>query len=735
MDKLIEILKADEEEYQQQKKSASGGEQNAASLPAGAVSGGDDEGGPFPAADTSQSASDPETVGEEGEEPAGVPNTVQIEAYTIEDALVEASEQLDVSMGQLDYEILEQGSRGFFGIGRKPYLLAVTALAAGPTEGLDPLAGEFAFDSEGGGGGQQEDIVVDRDGEVLIRPTKDGINLIVKPPLGNGKPATVNDVNTKLFELGLMNNVEAKQIEEIVNASSGEKIKIGEWMPNEENDSQISIEISNDEMRATGYISPPKQLGRYLEEEDIKAELEAEGVVVGIKEDTIKNIVENDVFNQRIMLAEGEPAVNGEDARVDYKFRTSQEAMFEEDEKGQIDFHEQNKVENVVQGQELAVFIPAKPGEPGRTVTNKLLEATDGKDMDINNIAGKNTEISEDETKVIASVNGQVLLKSNRISVEPIYEVHGDVDLNVGNIVFLGRVIVTGNVEDGFSIKASSDVEIRGSVQRAVVESEENVIISNGVLGRDLGEGSEAVIIAQGNVRAKFTQNARITAGRTVYIGESSINCMIDASKDIIMDGKRGQLTGGRARASEEINVKILGAQAYTETVVEAGIDPKSREELMGLENQVSEKKEAQGKINKDVTQLQIRKEEQKGLSEEKEEKLNQLLRDKKQLQKEIEELEKQADEIKGYLSMVGEKGSIAASKEVHPGVKIMVKNATLDVRDPFKFQKFIQDGGNIRPVPYEEPREYKEEADNKKKEEEKKKKKAKDASSKKKKK
>ncbi len=689
MQKLKTLLEADEKEYQA--RQAAVPPRPVKSFPA---SGGAAKDTGFPEPD--------EAGAGVSEVPDGGTNAVEITAFSIEDALNEAADRLSVPISSLDYEIIQQGQKGFLGFGRKPFIVQVMVMRAG-ADGLEHSFSD-GLDLDIDAKVPHEEIIVDRDGEFKIRPNKEGVMLIVKPPVGSGKKVDLTKVKTRLFELNLK-DVPDNVVEEAVSVQDGVPVKIGEWIPNEDNDAHLEIDVSSDEMRVTAILFPPKSLGRYLDYDDIVAALQAEGVSVGIKEDTIRNMVENEVFNQKIMVAEGERARDGADARIVYKFRTSDEIELTEDEKGQIDFHELNKVENVVVGQELAELVPETLGTPGRTVTNKLIEAKDGKEIEIRSFAGKNTEVSEDSVKIIATVNGQVILINNKVTVDPVFEVHGDVNLEVGNIVFLGKVIVTGNVEDGFSVKASGDIEIRGSVGRATLESEQNIRVNVGIMGRELGKG-EAVLIASGDVYAKFVQNARIEAGRTVYVYESIINCMIDAEKDILLNGKRAQITGGRLRASEEINAKILGSPSYTETILEAGINPKSREELLQLESQLNEKKERMSALNKDITNLEIRKEEQKGLSEEKEAKLKELLKERMTLQKESKELETQAEEIKSYLSMVGEKGCIGAAKLAYPGVRVTVKNAILDIRDEFKYVKFVQDSGNIRSLPYEEARE-----------------------------
>jgi len=42
----------------------------------------------------------------------------------------------------------------------------------------------------------------------------------------------------------------------------------------------------------------------------------------------------------------------------------------------------------------------------------------------------------------------------------PVYEVDGDVDYGVGNINFIGSVVIKGSIRDGFSVVAGSDIRL-----------------------------------------------------------------------------------------------------------------------------------------------------------------------------------------------------------------------------------------------------------------------------------
>ena len=50
---------------------------------------------------------------------------IQISAKTVNDAITEACQRLTVTSDKLEYEVIEEGSSGFLGIGSKPAIIKV----------------------------------------------------------------------------------------------------------------------------------------------------------------------------------------------------------------------------------------------------------------------------------------------------------------------------------------------------------------------------------------------------------------------------------------------------------------------------------------------------------------------------------------------------------------------------------------------------------------------------------
>jgi uncharacterized protein (DUF342 family) len=293
-----------------------------------------------------------------------------------------------------------------------------------------------------------------------------------------------------------------------------------------------------------------------------------------------------------------------------------------------------------------------------------------------------------------------VLITGGLINVEPVLKIDGDVNIKTGNIIFLGTVIISGNVEPGFSVKASGNIEIRGIVDKAELDAEGDIIVHQGITGKSGGS-----IRAGRSLWARFIENAGIEAGNMVVASDGIINCHVDAYKRIVCQGKRARIVGGRLRASEEINAKIIGSPTSgTETICEVGIDPQSKEQLEKLNAAKAEMEKQLDETQLNLQTLVNIKKQRKSLPPDKEAALEELTEKKNLLTADIQKTNEDAAKIHEFLTALKAKGRVSASDKVYPGVKIFIRDIQENVRTEYKAVTFQLADGLIRVGPYEEP-------------------------------
>jgi len=616
---------------------------------------------------------------------------VTVSGSTLEDAVAEAAVLLDLPVRRLEYEVTEKGARGFFGSGKKDWVIKAYErifTKKEETRGRQEVLDEF----------DEAPVDNDADGDVFLHLSPDGAFLKVVPPRGKGHKAPESEA-VKLLVSRSVQNYDKEQVSSIVREAAGNYIRIGEFDHRPINDSMVTVDISDAEMKAYITVSPPGPGGCDISVETYLSFLRNNRVVYGVDEEGLRGFADRPVYNEKIAIAEGQKPLNGQNAYIKYNFETDQTKIkLREGSNGRIDFKDINIIKNVVEKQPLAKKIAAEEGTMGRTVTGKVIPAKNGKDIPIP--LGKNVHLGDDGVTIIADINGQVVLSGGKINVEPIYTVQGDVNLKTGNIIFLGTVVIKGNVDDGFSVKAAGNIEVNGTVGKAELDAEGDIIVHQGITGKSSG-----MVRAGRSIWARFIENTVVETGNMVVVSDGIINSQVDAYKRIICRGKRAHIVGGRLRASEEINAKILGSPTSgTETICEVGIDPKSKMQLETLTVKKAEMEKQLEDIQLNLQTLINIKKQRKSLPEDKEAYMGELMDKRQMLVQDLQKNTGDTEKIQELLSAIKVRGRVSASSKVYPGVKIIIRDAVSDVHTEYKAVTFVLEKNLVRVTRYEEP-------------------------------
>jgi uncharacterized protein (DUF342 family) len=617
--------------------------------------------------------------------------TVDASGPTLEAAVNEAAALLDTSIRRLEYEIIERGSTGFLGAGKKDWIIRAyereRAIKKKLTE--EQLVEEDAAEVQ---------VIPDKDGDAYVQRWPDGVYLKVTSPSGNGRKVYLASALHALHGKQI-DDFDADLVEKLVNEAGGMYVKVAEYKHNPLNDSTASVEVDDSEMGVLLLVHPPGEGGADIRYETYVSLLKQNRVYHGVKEEFLVEFSDRPVYREKVEVAEGIRPVNGRDAYIEYNFETDQTKIkLKEGANGKVNFKELNIIQNVVQNQPLAKKIPPGDGTDGMTVTGRILPAKSGNDIPLP--LGTNVHVGDDGDTILADINGQVIVASGKINVEPVYMVEGDVNLKTGNIIFLGTVIIGGNVEDGFSVKAAGNIEVKGIVSKAELDAEGDIIIYQGINGKSGGR-----IHAGRSLWSRFIENANVEVGNMVVVTDGIINSHVDALKSILCQGKRANIMGGRLRAGEEISANVIGnPTSGTETICEVGFDPQSKIELEKfIAIKVSSEEELDS-IKLDLQSLINTKKQRKTLPEDKEAYLQELMDRRQVLTEELKKATENIQKINDYMNEMQIRGKVSASKKVYPGTKIMIRDEREDVRTDYKAVTFILENGLIRASKYEEP-------------------------------
>ena len=613
-------------------------------------------------------------------------HSVEVRAYTVEECLADAAVQLNTKVSQLEYEVLEKGFSGIGGVAKKPWVLRVyenpQLVQKKMEEKKKILAGENL---------EEEVKTQDTDGIFYVHRFNDGIYLKVILPVGNGKPVKPADVQieAKRPDTREINEDLIKQL--CKEGTNGDYTEIGSFTRIPAGDAIFAVDITKDEMSATITATPPAMSGSEISSDAIKQKLRIQGVVAGIDEEKIMAFVDNPVYNIPYEVAAAIQPVDGRDAYIAYNFETDRTKMrLTENKTGQVDFKELNLIQNVVEGQPLAQKMLPQQGKGGKTIMGRYLEAKNGKDINIP--LGVNVKLADDGVTVLAACNGEVLLQGDKICVEPVREEKG-VNIKTGNVTFMGTVIVRGNVEDGFNIKADGNVEIYGAVGNCRIEAGGDIVISQGVSGRH-----EGFISTPKSVWAHHVENAKVEAGEYVIINDSIVNSEVTAMKKIVLKGKRAQIVGGHLFATEEITAKNIGSPAGgTETVLEVGLDPKAKKRLLELQDTQTKMVTELEEVERNIAHLEEQRKIRRTLPKEKVENLNALITRKQEINTLSQEMTEEISQIETRLRDLKVVGKVNASGTVYAGAKIFVRDEKDEVKTEVKSVTFYWENGFVR--------------------------------------
>lgn len=329
-------------------------------------------------------------------------------------------------------------------------------------------------------------------------------------------------------------------------------------------DAQINVHLSQNQMVAWIIIYPPIGQGQDFSKETLAQTLKQFKVSFGLDTELLESLptLENRYFCI-LPIARGVYPIDGVDGEVIDHFPRVIEHEVVVDEFNQVDYTSLNLVHNVEEGDVICDIKPETPGVDGKTVTGSVLQAHNGVKPQIPQ--GRNTTLSEDGTKLLASCTGHVEFSVRSFQVRAVLDVPGNVDYSIGNINFLGDVHVRGDITSGFTVRAAGNIQVDGVVEAATVEAGGNLVVACGVTGQD-----RAIIRAHQRIYSKYLENCYAYAREEIQT-DCIINCNVYSDTNVIVRSGRGTIIGGTIRAAREISATIVGSKNEMSTTLILG--------------------------------------------------------------------------------------------------------------------------------------------------------------------
>lgn len=335
------------------------------------------------------------------------------------------------------------------------------------------------------------------------------------------------------------------------------------------------------ERKAEGVVTREELLG--LIEKSVPNDL----IDYGVIDDIVKHVNAGEKVTDR-RVAKGHPAEPGHDGKVLFlvkQFSEKGDREVKVDEKGFANYFELQLFDNIEKGRAVARLYPPKAGKDGRDVTGAKVVSKPGKPAQVS--VDKTLRIAKDSGKdgfdtIFSEAEGFLLDDHGKLTIQEELVIKNDLDFHYGNIDFIGRVKVMGDVRPGFSIKARKGIDINGAVQGgAVLVSPEGDINVKGFLFG--GENSRVVTGANLTVSVAQEMNAEVRG--TVNIKKQVLDCMIRCGRSVHLP--EGSVVGGEVFSVCGMEGKLIGNEVGKPTAITLSSSVEATAEYATLQEQI----------------------------------------------------------------------------------------------------------------------------------------------------
>ncbi len=339
------------------------------------------------------------------------------------------------------------------------------------------------------------------------------------------------------------------------------------------NNEYLLMDIDQNRMWAMLSITKPDDPEEFedLDADYLEEFLREDGICSGFLYDNLQKLVDlakNGEYDREIMVAQGKEPVQGNSGEYEFFVKLEDDhAKPKINEDGSVDYHNSLSLAMVANGQMFAKYHPPTMGEYGFTIYSEMINPIKGKDL--KSLRGKGFRVEEntdDTVSYIATMDGRIARDGDRIIIENVYIVKGNLDIKEGNVHFNGDVEVRGDVASGMSIETTGSIFVSGHVGACKLVAGKNVTIRHGLQGKD-----KSSITAGGDVACSFIERADIHAEGSVY-AESILQSDIVARNEVVVMERKGIIIGGSVTATLGIKAKNVGNDINTSTQLIIGV-------------------------------------------------------------------------------------------------------------------------------------------------------------------
>lgn len=452
---------------------------------------------------------------------------------------------------------------------------------------------------------------------------------------------------------------------------------------------RLCILASQDGMHAYAMTTPGSKFVQ-LNREEVMAAIAGSGVVFGVSEEGVTlylSLVNGEKsFAGCFEIASGKPVRNGEDGTMEFHVQpTGMDPKYDRNDDGGVDFKQLNLIENCFAGQRVASILPPGQGRPGRDVFGAEILPAPGAETAVT--AGPGVRQSSNGRDFTSEIEGRLVYEEGKLAVSPLLEINHDIDYSVGNVDFVGKVIIRGALLDGFYVSAKKGVELHGDVGAGRINSEGDVTISGGI------KGKSAAMISCRSLSARYIDDAAVEATGNVVAAKEIINSSVKALGRVTVAS--GAIIGGEVCGFQGVEADTLGSDMGVNTHIMSGLDWTKENKKDDIRRRIAEYMERVQSAKMVLDRIFADKELSQNLSDEHKTVLSDIsaeLRDIREAMSAL--LEERARIDSGRLA--GTVNQINVRKKAYTGVLARFADADNQIKDSIKGPVSLVPGARV---------------------------------------
>lgn len=423
------------------------------------------------------------------------------------------------------------------------------------------------------------------------------------------------------------------------------------------NSKGFAIHVREDKLSAYMVI----RSGAIISEQDVQEFLDELKICNGVQKNIIRGMCRQKIYDYPYLIAFGTPKVDGDGDRIIERYAREHKVNYDIED-NHLNFRNLNYARNIHRNSIIADINIDYKGRDGLDIYNHVIKAREGRPLSTEITLGDNTGISDDGKHIISLIDGNLSFnkEKNAFEVHDTITIEGNVDRSIGNIDFIGNVVVNGDVL-GFSITAGGNLTVEGFVEHSKIVCGGDVTIKLGMIGNNQGS-----IDAKGNVQCDFFENVVFVKSEKNITVNMSIASNLYALGGIKVEND-GLLIGGESIAYKAIEAVETGTETNTPTSLMAGVDYRNYHKCLEKEEELEKLKKDLDERNLDVEFLEERKQSYK-LTEEEKTKLAEDREAINELEPQIAALRAEIIELKNVFN---ENCMVYITGTIHPLTKV----------------------------------------------------------------